>query len=57
MAEKARTAQKADALRVKRLCPTCGGGAEMKVVQFAGHGQKGFFWVCDKNIAHTIPTR
>lgn len=57
VAEKAKTAQKADALRVKRFCPTCGSGAEMKVMQFAGYGQKGFFWVCEKNSDHTVATR
>ncbi|MBI3250055.1 MAG: hypothetical protein HYZ50_26470 [Deltaproteobacteria bacterium] len=56
MAEKAKTAQKSE-LRVKRFCPTCGGGAEMKVIQFAGYGQKGFFWVCEKNADHMSPTR
>ena len=57
MAEKAKTAQKSDALRMKKFCPTCGGGAEMKIMQFAGYGQKGFFWVCEKNIDHIAPTR
>jgi hypothetical protein len=57
VAEKAKTAQKSDALRAKKFCPTCGGGAEMKIVQFAGYGQRGFFWVCDKNSAHVAPTR
>jgi hypothetical protein len=42
VAEKAKTAQKADALRMKRFCPTCGAGAEMKVCKFAGYGQKVF---------------
>jgi hypothetical protein len=57
VAEKAKTAQKLDTLRMKRFCPTCGAGAEMKVIQFAGYGQKGFFWVCDKNSDHTVATR
>lgn len=56
MAEKAKTAQKSDALRTKRFCPVC--GAESKVVQYAGFGQmKGFFWVCDKNPEHVSRTR
>jgi ssDNA-binding Zn-finger/Zn-ribbon topoisomerase 1 len=56
VAEKAKTAQKSDALRNKRFCPVCGG--ESKVVQFAGFGQqKGFFWVCDKNPEHVTRTR
>ncbi|MGE0680635.1 MAG: hypothetical protein AB7P69_06970 [Candidatus Binatia bacterium] len=57
MAEKAKTAQKADASRAKRTCPACGGGAEMKVIQFAGFGRKGFFWVCEKNSDHVTSTR
>ena len=57
VAEKAKTAQKADALRAKRFCPTCGAGAEMKIMQFAGYGRKGFFWVCEKNTDHTVSTR
>ena len=55
MAEKARTAQKTDAARNKHSCSVC--GAESKVVQFAGFGRKGFFWVCDKNAEHTVRTR
>jgi ssDNA-binding Zn-finger/Zn-ribbon topoisomerase 1 len=56
VAEKAKTAQKSDALRTKRSCPVC--GAESKVVQYAGFGQmKGFFWVCDKNPEHVSRTR
>jgi hypothetical protein len=57
VAEKAKTAQKSDALRVKKFCPICGGGAEMKVMQFAGFGRKGFFWVCEKNSDHAVATR
>lgn len=57
MAEKAKTAQKADASRAKRVCPTCEGGAEMRVIQFAGYGRKGFFWVCEKNPDHVTSTR
>jgi hypothetical protein len=55
VAEKAKTAQKSDALRSKRFCPVCGG--ESKVVQFTGFGPKGFFWVCDKNPEHVTRTR
>ncbi|MGH7966016.1 MAG: hypothetical protein ACRERD_30065 [Candidatus Binatia bacterium] len=55
MAEKAKTAQKnRDALN-KRTCPVCGG--DSKVMQFAGFGKKGFFWVCDKNAEHLVRTR
>jgi ssDNA-binding Zn-finger/Zn-ribbon topoisomerase 1 len=55
VAEKAKTAQKSDAMRNKRACPVCGG--ESKVVQFTGFGPKGFFWVCDKNPEHVTRTR
>lgn len=55
MAEKARTAQKGKAGGVmKRECPTCGG--ESRVVQFAGFGKKGFYWVCEKNTEHAVKT-
>jgi hypothetical protein len=47
MAEKrAKTAEKGvDAMR-KHVCPTC--ATELKVVQFAGAGPRGFFWACEK---------
>jgi len=56
MAEKkAKTAEKGgDAVR-KRHCPTC--GAESRVVQYAGFGQHGFFWVCDKSCGYTQRVR
>ena len=56
MAEKkAKTAEKgADANR-KRICPSC--GAESRVVQFAGWGPHGYFWVCDKNCGYQQRTR
>jgi hypothetical protein len=46
-AKKAKTAQKGGAASNKRQCPDC--GAESKVVMFAGYGDKGFFWVCEKD--------
>ena len=56
MAGKAKTAQKGkEAGPAKRDCPTCGG--ESRVMQFAGFGKKGFYWVCDKNAEHTVKTR
>ncbi|HJY80832.1 MAG TPA: hypothetical protein VKK81_07085 [Candidatus Binatia bacterium] len=55
MAEKAKTAQKNDAGRNKRLCPTC--GSDSRIIQFTGFGPKGFFWVCEKNPEHLIRTR
>lgn len=54
MAEKAKTAQKGANAQSKRLCPAC--GADSKVVQYAGFGKKGFFWVCDKNPEHEVRT-
>jgi len=47
MAEKkAKTAEKgADAIR-KQFCPSC--TTEIRVVQFAGAGPRGFFWMCEK---------
>ena len=44
--KKAKTAEKGgDAVR-KQVCPTC--SSEIRVVQFAGAGPRGFFWVCEK---------
>jgi hypothetical protein len=57
MAEKkAKTAEKGgDKGGQARKCPSC--GADSRVVQFAGSGQRGFFWVCDKNCGYTLRTR
>ena len=56
MAEKkAKTAEKSAGAVNKRLCPTC--GAESRVVQYAGFGQHGFFWVCDKSCGYTQRVR
>ena len=56
MAEKkAKTAEKGgDAVR-KQLCPSC--GAESRVVQYAGAGPRGFFWVCEKPLRLHTRTR
>ncbi len=55
MAGKARTAQRGKAGGVvKRECRTC--GADSRVVQFAGFGKKGFYWVCEKNVEHAVKT-
>ncbi len=56
MAEKkAKTAEKGGDAGKKHLCPSC--GAESRVVQYAGAGPRGFFWVCDKNCGYTQRTR
>lgn len=53
-AKKAKTAQKAAPMQ-KATCPDC--GAEAKVVMFAGFGDRGLFWVCDKNCGYKQRTR
>src|SRR5215510_4773534 len=56
MAEKkAKTAEKGGDAARKLLCPSC--GAETRVVQYAGAGPRGFFWVCEKNCGYTRRTR
>lgn len=56
MAEKkARTAEKGGEVTRKRPCPSCGG--DSRVLQFAGYGPRGFFWVCEKNCGYTERTR
>lgn len=53
MAER-KTAEKSGDLK-KRLCPDC--GAEARIVQFAGYGPKGFFWVCEKDCGYNQRTK
>lgn len=56
MAEKkAKTAQKDKSNVAKHMCPSC--GSESRVVQYAGAGPRGFFWVCEKNCGYTLRTR
>ena len=56
MAEKkAKTAEKGGDVGPSRKCPRC--QAETRVVQFAGFGPRGFFWVCEKNCGFTERTR
>jgi hypothetical protein len=56
MAEKkAKTAEKGGEATRQLLCRSC--GAETRVVQFAGFGPRGFFWVCEKNCGFTERTR
>ena len=45
-AKKAKTAQKSSAASVNE-CPDC--GSEIRVVLYAGFGDRGYFWVCEKN--------
>ena len=55
MAEKkAKTAEKGAAAERKRPCPSC--GAESRVIQYAGFGPHGFFWVCENNCGYTERT-
>ncbi len=54
MAGKAKTAQKDKKFDSQQACPMC--GAQSRVVQFAGFGKKGFYWVCEKNIEHAVTT-
>lgn len=54
--KKAKTAEKSGADQQKKhLCPSC--GAESRVVQYVGHGPRGFFWVCEKTCGYTKRTR
>lgn len=56
MAEKkAKTAEKGGAKEHKHLCPSC--GSESRVVQLAGFGPRGSFWVCEKNCGYTERAR
>lgn len=55
MAEKAKTAQRGQKTGPsQQICPIC--GAQSRVVQFAGFGKKGFYWVCEKNVEHAVTT-
>lgn len=45
--KKAKTGEKSGReAQKKKMCPTC--GSDTSVIRFAGFGQKGLFWVCDK---------
>ncbi len=54
MAERTKTAQKDKKSGSQQICPKC--EAPMRVVQFAGFGKKGFYWVCEKNAEYAFPT-
>src|SRR5437879_13438839 len=53
--KKAKTAEKGGDAARKRLCPSC--GAESRVVQLAGFGPRGSYWVCDQNCGSSERTR
>lgn len=57
MAERkaAKTAEKRSPGGGKEQCPDC--GADTCIVQYAGFGPRGFFWVCDKNCGYTRRAR
>lgn len=54
MAERAKTAQKDKKSGSQQICPMS--GATSRVVQFAGFGKKGLYWVCEKNVEHAVTT-
>lgn len=53
-AKKAKTAQKTTTQQ-KQLCPDCGN--EAKIVMYAGYGDRGLFWVCEKACGYKQRTR
>lgn len=56
MAErKAKTAESRDTGGRKPTCGAC--GADTRIVQYAGYGPRGFFWVCEKECGYTRRTR
>lgn len=53
-AKKAKTAQKTTTQQ-KHVCPDCGN--EAKIVMYAGYGDRGLFWVCEKACGYKQRTR
>lgn len=53
-AKKAKTAQKTSTQQ-KHVCPDC--GSDARIVMFAGYGDRGLFWVCDKACGYKQRTR
>ena len=51
---RAKTAEKGGQVN-KRSCPKC--GADARIIQFAGYGPRGFFWVCEKECGYSQRTR
>ncbi len=52
--KQAKTAQKSGDSD-KPTCPDC--KADLKVVKFAGYGDTGLFWVCEKDCGYKKRTR
>jgi hypothetical protein len=56
MAErKAKTAENRGAGANKVTCPAC--SSDARIVQYAGYGPRGFFWVCEKDCGFMQRTR
>lgn len=56
MAErKAKTAESRGSGGKKVACPDC--GSDARIVQYAGYGPRGFFWVCEKECGFMRRTR
>lgn len=53
-AKKAKTAQKSSSQQ-KHVCPDC--GSDSRIVKYAGFGDRGLFWVCDKGCGYKQRTR
>jgi len=53
-AKKAKTAQKTSSQQ-KHVCPDC--GSEARIVMYAGYGDRGLFWVCEKACGYKQRTR
>jgi len=53
-AKKAKTAQKTSTQQ-KHVCPDC--GSEARIVMYAGYGDRGLFWVCEKSCGYKQRTR
>lgn len=53
-AKKAKTAQKTSTQQ-KHVCPDC--GSEARIVMYAGYGDRGLFWVCEKTCGYKQRTR
>jgi hypothetical protein len=53
-AKKAKTAQKTSTQQ-KHVCPDC--GSDARIVMYAGYGDRGLFWVCEKACGYKQRTR
>lgn len=53
--KKAKTGEKSGReFGTKHMCPNC--NVEAHIVRYAGFGQKGLFWVCDKECGYSMRT-